>query len=461
MEPELRLDLRLQLSPQLIELLKLLQLPRLELEQLIRLELQQNPLLEEVEEEVEEDESEEETENEEESELGDEFEWAEFLQDGLDSGYKPDRRKAEDFTQQIPEVPASLRDHLITQIHLKATSNEQILLGEYIVDSLDDDGYLRSASVEEIAAALNVEVEKVEEALVLVQSLDPPGVGARELKECLLIQLRNSGKDDGLEVKIVERHLNDLKNKRYQAIARSLRVGEKVLQKAIGIISSLQPRPGSGAWGSQVRYVTPDVLIERAEDEFRVFLNETNIPHLRISRSYKEVLAGRKSRSKGEREFVRKRLASARFLINGLDERRRTIMKVMSFIADTQKDFLERGVTNLRPMTLRTVADALGIHESTVSRVIRGKYVQTPQGVFDLKFFFSGAVKSYRSEDVSARSVRARIAELVKNEDKKKPLSDKKISEILSSEGFEVARRTVGKYRDELRILPSKMRREP
>lgn len=459
MEPELRLDLRLQLSPQLIELLKLLQLPRLELEQLIRLELQQNPLLEEVEEDVEEEQPEEEDESTEEPE--DEFEWAEFLQDDLDSGYKPDRRKTEDFTQQIPEVPASLRDHLITQIHLKAKSNEQMLICEYIADSLDDDGYLRSVSVEEIASALNVEIEKVEDALALVQSLDPPGVGARELKECLLIQLRNNGKGDGLEVKIVEGHLNDLKNKRYQAIARSLKVNEKALQRAIGVISSLQPRPGSGAWGSEVRYVTPDVLIERAEDEFRVFLNETNIPHLRISRSYKEVLSGRRGRSKKEREFVRKRLASARFLINGLDERRRTIMKVMNFIAENQKDFLERGVTDLRPMTLRTVADALGIHESTVSRVIRGKYVQTPHGVFNLKFFFSGAVKSYRSDEVSARSVRARIAELIKNEDKKKPLSDKRVSEILGSEGFEVARRTVGKYREELKILPSKMRREP
>ncbi|TET79148.1 hypothetical protein E3J38_07630, partial [candidate division TA06 bacterium] len=216
MEPELRLDLRLQLSPQLIELLKLLQLPRLELEQLIRLELQQNPLLEEVEEDLEEDQPEEETA--EDSEPEDEFEWAEFLQDGLDSAYKPDRRRTEDFTQQIPEVPASLRDHLITQVHLKAESNEQMLIGEYIVDSLDDDGYLRSVNVEEIATALNVEVEKVEDALALLQSLDPPGVGARELKECLLIQLRNSGKDGGLEVKIVEGHLNDLKNKRYQAI---------------------------------------------------------------------------------------------------------------------------------------------------------------------------------------------------------------------------------------------------
>ena len=459
MEPELRLDLRLQLSPQLIELLKLLQLPRLELEQLIRLELQQNPLLEEVEEDLEEDQPEEETA--EDSEPEDEFEWAEFLQDGLDSAYKPDRRRTEDFTQQIPEVPASLRDHLITQVHLKAESNEQMLIGEYIVDSLDDDGYLRSVNVEEIATALNVQVEKVEDALALLQSLDPPGVGARELKECLLIQLRNSGKDGGLEVKIVEGHLNDLKNKRYQAIARSLRVNEKVLQKAIGVISALQPRPGSGAWGSAVRYVTPDVMIERTEDEFRVFLNETNIPHLRISRSYKEVLSGRRGRSKKEREFVRKRLASARFLINGLDERRRTIMKVMSFICETQNDFLERGVTSLKPMTLRTVADALGIHESTVSRVIRGKYIQTPQGVFNLKFFFSGAVKSYRTEEVSSRSVRARIGELIKNEDKKKPLSDKRISEVLESEGFEVARRTVGKYRDELRILPSKMRREP
>ncbi|MFQ5906144.1 MAG: RNA polymerase factor sigma-54 [bacterium] len=456
MEPELRLTLRLQLSPQLIELLKLLQLPRLELEQLIRTELEQNPLLEEIESDEDETES-----SEEESEPADEFEWAEYLQDDLDPSYKPDRRRTEDFTQQIPAVPASLRDYLMTQVHLRGNSDEQILIGEYIVDSLDDDGYLRSVTVEEIAEALDVELESVESALALVQSLDPPGVGARNLKECLLIQLRGRGKKDGIEVKIVNEHLNDLKNKRYQAITRSLKITEKTLQKAVDVISSLQPRPGSGAWGSEVRYVTPDVLIERAEDEYRVFLNETNIPHLRVSKSYKDVLANLRGRSKKEKEFVRKRLASARFLINGLDERRRTIMKVMSFIAENQRNFLEKGVSQLKPMTLRVVADALGIHESTVSRVIRGKYVQTPQGVFNLKFFFSAAIRSDHSEDVSARSIRARIAELIRNEDKKKTLSDKKIAEILSREGFEVARRTVGKYREEMRILPSKMRREP
>jgi len=457
LEPELRLSLKLQLSPQLIELLKLLQLPRLELEQLIRTELEQNPLLEEVET----DEDEPEPEPAEDTESGDEFEWAEYLQDDLESGYKPDRRRTEDFTQQIPAVPNRLRDHLMTQVHLKSESSEQTLIGEYIVDSLDEDGYLRSLTLEEIAGVLGVELEKVESALALVQSLDPPGVGARDLKECLLIQLRSGGKHDGIEMKIVEDHLNDLKNKRYQAIMRSLKISDKTLEKAVSVISSLQPRPGSGIWGPEVRYVAPDVLIERAEEEFRVFLNETSIPHLRISRSYKDVLSDLKGRSKQEKDFVRKRLASARFLINGLDERRRTIMKVMNFIAENQRDFLERGVTFLRPMTLRTVADALGIHESTVSRVIRGKYVQTPQGVYNLKYFFSAAVKSDHPEDVSARSVRARIAELISNEDKKKTLSDKKIAEILKREGYEVARRTVGKYREELKILPSKMRREP
>lgn len=457
MEPELRLNLKLQLSPQLIELLKLLQLPRLELEQLIRTELEQNPLLEEVER----DEEEPEQEAEEEGKLEDEFEWAEFLQDDLDSGYKPDRRRTEDFTHQIPAVPDRLRDHLMTQMHLRSRSNEQTLIGEYIIDSLDEDGYLRSVTVEEIAQILETDVERVEEVLALIQSLDPPGVGARDLRECLLIQLRSRGKHDGVEIKIIEEHLNDLKNKRYQVITRNLRISDKALQRAVGVISSLQPKPGSGVWGSEVRYVTPDVLIEPAEEEYRVFLNETSIPHLRISRSYKDVLSNLKGRSKQEKEFVRKRLASARFLINGLDERRRTIMKVMNFIAENQREFLERGVTCLKPMTLRTVADALGIHESTVSRVIRGKYVQTPQGVFGLKYFFSSAIKSNHSEDVSARSIRARIAELIRNEDKKKTLSDKKIAEILKREGFDVARRTVGKYREELKILPSKMRREP
>jgi RNA polymerase sigma-54 factor len=460
MEPELRLSLKLQLSPQLIELLKLLQLPRLELEQLIRTELEQNPLLEELEPD-EDEEPEPEQEPAEDTGSKDEMDWAEYLQDDVDHGYKPDRRKIEDFTQQIPALAAGLRDHLMTEVHLKMETEEEMSIGEYIVDSLDDDGYLRSVTVEEIAKALNVEQEKVESVLARIQAFDPPGVGARDLRECLLIQLRSKGKGDGIEIKIVENHLNDLKNKRYQAITRDLKINDKALQKAIDVIASLQPRPGSGAWGTEVRYVTPDVLIDKTEDEYRVFLNETNIPHLRISRSYQDVITDLKGRSKQEKDFVRQRLASARFLINGLDERRRTIMKVMSFITENQKDFLERGVSALRPMTLKTVADALGIHESTVSRVVRGKYVQTPHGVFELKYFFSGSVKSDRSDDVSARSVRARIADLIKNEDSKRPLSDKKIGELLKREGYDVARRTVGKYREEMKILPSKMRREP
>ncbi|MCH7760497.1 RNA polymerase factor sigma-54 [candidate division TA06 bacterium] len=458
MELELRTELKLTLTPQLIELLKLLQLPRLELEQLVRTELEANPLLEEGSEETDEDEQES-GETEEVSSNEKEEAWEEYLQEDMEPIYRSSWKERQDFQAYQPVATTTFREYLMNQLHLASRNQETTQIGEYIIDSLDEDGRL-SFSEEAIAEDLGVEPEKVEETLKLVQTLDPTGVGARDLKECLLIQLRSLGKEKSIEARIVEFHLEDLKNKNYERIAQALEVTLEEVKKAIEAISSLEPKPGRWMGTGGVRYVVPDVLVEKGSDGYRILLNETNIPHLRISRSYREILRNVKGNSQEARDFVRSRLASARFMVTGLEERRKTILKVVKFLVNTQREFLEGGLEHLAPLNLKDVADAVGIHESTVSRVLKGKFIQTPHGVFDLKYFFSGGAKRQDNEKISTRRLQERIRQLIIHEGKKCPLTDRQIAEKLKTEGFDIARRTVGKYRDVMKILPAKLRRE-
>jgi RNA polymerase sigma-54 factor len=460
MELELRTELKLTLTPQLIELLKLLQLPRLELEQLVRTELEMNPLLEEglegsEEDEVETQEDEEASTNEKEKDEA----WEEYLQQDLDPIYKPSWTERQEFQTYQPASTITFREYLLNQLHLASRDELTTLIGEYIIDSLDEDGRLMF-SIDAIAEDLGVEVEDAEKILMLVQTFDPVGVGARDLKECLLIQLRNLGRENEIEGKIVANHMGDLQNKNYERIVQALGVPLKDVKKAVESISLLEPKPGRWMGTEQVRYVIPDVLVEKGSDGYRILLNETNIPNLRISRSYREILRNMKGSSKEARNFVRSRLASARFMVTGLEERKKTILKVVNYLVETQKNFLEMGLDHLMPLNLKDVADAVGIHESTVSRVLKGKYVQTPYGVFDLKYFFSGGAKRQDNEKISTRRLQERIRQLIAKEEKKSPMTDRQIAEILKNEGFDIARRTVGKYRESLRILSAKLRRE-
>ena len=456
MELELRTELKLTLTPQLIELLKLLQLPRLELEQLVRTELELNPLLEEEEEEVEET-----TQEEVEEKTSDEKEeaWEEYLQEDLDPVYRPSWSERQEFQTYQPTTTVSFRDYLLNQLHLASANWEITLIGEYIIDSLDEDGRLLY-SVEAIAEDLGIDQEKVESALKLIQTFDPSGVGARDLKECLLIQLKTLGRENTLETKIVENHLGDLQNKNYERITLALGVSLEDVKKAVEAISILEPKPGRWIGAEQVRYVIPDILVEKGSDGYRILLNEYNIPQLRISRSYRDILKNIKGSSKEARNFVRSRLASARFMVTGLEERKKTILKVVNYLVETQKDFLEKGIDFLIPLNLKDVADAVGIHESTVSRVLKGKYIQTPYGVFDLKYFFSGGAKRQDNEKISTRRLQERIRQLIEKEEKRTPFTDRQIADILKKEGFDIARRTVGKYRESLKILSAKLRRE-
>lgn len=459
MELELRTELKLTLTPQLIELLKLLQLPRLELEQLVRTELELNPLLEESLDEEEEEESPAEKEETLSKESERAEAWEEYLQEDLDPVYRPSWTERQEFQTYQPATTVTLRDYLMNQLHLVSKDLETTLIGEYIIDSMDEDGRLLY-SVEAIVEDLGVEMVIVEKTLTLIQTFDPSGVGARDLRECLLIQLRSIGREESLEARILENHMGDLQNKNYEKISQAMEVNLEEVKKAVEAIGILEPKPGRWIGATQVRYVIPDILVEKGSDGYRILLNEYNIPQLRISRSYRDILKNLKGSSKEARNFVRSRLASARFMVTGLEERKKTILKVVNFLVDTQKGFLEKGLDFLVPLNLKDVADAVGIHESTVSRVLKGKYIQTPYGVFDLKYFFSGGAKRQDNEKISTRRLQERIRQIIGHEEKKNPMTDRTIADILKKEGFDIARRTVGKYRDSLKILSAKLRRE-
>jgi len=453
MKLELRPTLKLVVSPRLVQLLKLLQLPRLDLEQLVRAEMEENPLLEEVPQ------SDDTAEAEGKDGEKEEFDWAEYLQDDLDPYYGRQEPSSPPPIEETVVYDPSLRDYLLTQLHVRPLSEEEIKIGEFIIDSLDEDGYL-SCSVEALAQTLGVEVEETERVLRVVQSFDPLGIGAKDLPECLLIQLGELGKGEGLEAQVIRHYLDDLTQKRYDKIAKALKVEKNEVKTVAELISTLSPKPARGRWGGGSKYVVPDILVERSEEGYRMTLNEMNIPSLRVSHSYVEVLKNPRDFSEREVNFIRERLSRARSFVSSLEERRDTILKVADYIVQEQKEFFSEGVSHLKPMTLRTVAEAVGVHESTVSRVVHDKWVDTPKGVYPLKFLFGGGFSRTTGGEVSVKSIKETIKNLIEHEDKKHPLTDSSIVKVLSQEGLKIARRTVSKYREELGISSSKLRKE-
>ncbi|MCD6169353.1 MAG: RNA polymerase factor sigma-54 [Candidatus Latescibacteria bacterium] len=463
-----KLQLQQRLSQRQIHSLQLLQLPALELEQLIRQQLELNPLLEELpQEESEKQEenlsSEKEREPEEEKELDsdfDEVDWSEYLADGFEMGYpmRQGRTPDEDRRQPVAVSQPSLTDHLLQQLRFAFSSPEELRIGEAIVGNIDPDGYL-TCSVQQIASALNVPETEVERVLSTIQTFDPPGVGARDLRECLAIQLRELGEKDGPAMKIVQFHLEDLKRHRYRKIAESLKLTEEQIRKAFKVISGLTPRPGAASFGSGARQITPDLIVEKMDDEYVVMLNDKSIPTLRINPVYLSLLKGSKI-SDEERKYVLERLNSARWLISAIDQRRSTMLRLMRFIVERQRDFFDHGVSSLKPMVLQDAADALQLHPSTISRVTNGKYVQTPHGIFELRYFFDSKIDSTSGQSVSSKTVMERIRQLIEAEDPQNPLSDQQVAELLNKEGFNIARRTVSKYRNRMRIPSAAYRKK-
>lgn len=470
---EMRLTQELVMTPQLQQAIKLLQLSRLELVDRVQQEIEENPLLEEVKEESANGEAENHTSTADESSEPQEppepekppereIDWEQYLA-YYDVGSLPDapvdsdddRPSYENFL--APEL--TLQDHLLWQLRLSHLTPEDKEIGVHIVGNVDEDGYLR-ATVEEIAETVGVAVERVEAVLATVQEFDPLGVASRNLRECLLRQAEERDLTDAA-VRIIEHGIKHLETKNYKKLAKDLGMEFNEVLEAAREIAELEPRPGRTFATTRVEYVVPDVFVVKEGDDYVVRLNEDGFPKLRVSRYYQSLLQDNSVDGKAAKGYIQERMQAALWLIKSIHQRQQTLYKVACSIVKFQREFLEGGITRLRPLILKDVAEDIGMHESTVSRVTTSKYLHSPQGTFELKFFFSSAIQSRDGDDLASRSVKARIREIVAREDGQEPLSDLKIAGILSKEfGLKIARRTVSKYRESLGILPSSARRQ-
>jgi RNA polymerase sigma-54 factor len=463
---------KLILTPSLQQAIKLLPMSTLELADLLNQEMVENPLLEEVPTEelqpAEQQQQQEKPADQQPADKGDAWDDADyeyFFGDYLDDGY---RSRTPSEVKELPPIEntlstaASLSDHLLWQLSLQTDDERLKEIGKAILGNLDDDGYL-VASVEEIAAMGEWPVADVERALQHVQTFDPIGVAARDLQECLWLQIRHLGLEGTPTEKIVTEHLRLLQNHQVPEIARKLGISLEDLKEHVEIIRNLDPKPGSRYNPSQSQYVIPDVYVVKVEDQYVAALNEEGLPQLRISPVYRRLLdktgAAGGEQNDETRAYVKDKFRSALWLIKSVDQRQKTIHKVATSIINFQREFLDQGIEYLRPLVLRDVANDIGMHESTVSRVVNNKYMHTPQGVFELKYFFHSGISSSYGESVSSVTIKQRIRKIIENEDPRKPLSDSKIVSILQKEGLMLARRTIAKYREELKIPTSNQRK--
>lgn len=468
------------MNPRLYQAMDLLYMPLMELQQHLKEELLTNPFLEMQEpDEIEEPEQTTDKEAEKtEAESADEINWEDILLDGFSTGASRAEHEEHEFYERTPVEARDLSDHLRDQLELLDITPRQLFLSDHFIGNMNEDGYL-TASLEEIVDGANavireyverngdqspdtvlpVTVEEAEELLRIMQSLDPPGVGARDLRECLLLQLRDMGDTDSLTYKLVDEAFDDLIGHRWSELAKRYMLDPKEVQDAADELAKLDPKPAMRFMSSGDTYVVPDLTVEEIDGQYRVFLNDGGVPRLRISQTYRDIAADKKKFVGKNREFITNKLNSASWLVQAIEQRRQTMLKVMNFIVDKQRAFFTKGVEHLLPLTLREVADVIEMHESTVSRVTSQKYVQTPRGVFPLKFFFSSSLGTTTGEDASSRAVKAQIQKLVAEENDTAPLTDSAIVKALQAQGVQIARRTVAKYRDQLGILPARMRK--
>ena len=473
----LRQSQRVVMTPLLQQAIQLLQLSTLELQEVVQKELLENPLLEEMPVDgAETPEAGEATPSAEatpaptvEPITVDPPPTAERQTDDLPFDPisvmfdEPEERSlvAQEEREDLPfenmvRSVSSLADHLEEQLRFVTEDPAARRIGAEIIGNLDEDGYLR-AELQEIAQRCAATPEEVERVLTeMIQKFDPIGVGARTISECLLLQLRSNPPVDPVSVEIVERHFEDLSRRRYADIARALKLSADRIMESVEEIMALEPKPGRRFGGNDSRYIVPDVFVYKLGSDYTVMLNEEGIPRLRVNSLYRSLL-----RSSGDeaRQYVEQKLRSALWLIKSVDQRQRTLRKVTQSIVKFQREFLDKGLPYLRPLALRDVGEDISMHESTISRVTTNKYVETPQGLFELKFFFHSGIASGDGEMVSSVSVKKMIQDLLGNEDATKPLSDQEVAGILKGRGLTIARRTVAKYREELGILPSHQRR--
>ncbi len=460
---------KLILTPSLQQAIKLLPMSTLELSELLNQEMVENPLLEEsptddLQQAEAQPEKPEEKPAQEKTDSWDDQDYEYFFGDYLDDGYRP-RTPTE--VKELPPIEntlstsGSLSDHLLWQLSMQSSEGAPREIGEAIIGNLDDDGYL-VATVEELARMGPWPVEDVEGALALVQQFDPVGVAARDLQECLLLQLRHpslAGAHTEVAELIVSQHMRLLQNHQIPELAKKVGVSIEELKQHIDIIQGLDPKPGSRYNPSQSQYVIPDVHVVKVEDQYVAVLNEEGLPQLRISPVYRRLLDKGAENSDETRAYVKDKFRSALWLIKSVEQRQKTIHKVATSIINFQRDFLDQGIEYLRPLVLRDVANDIGMHESTVSRVVTNKYMHTPQGVFEMKYFFHSGIASSYGEAVSSVTIKQRIRKIIEQEDGRKPLSDSKIVNMLQKEGLDLARRTIAKYREELKIPTSNQRK--
>ncbi len=472
----MKLSQQLRMTPQLQQAIKLLQLSRVELEDAVRAELNENPVLEEFHETTEDDAAKNNAQTSGEIQSveppapdttdprkQDEFDWENYVenQNRPVSHSSGGTDEIMNYENVISETK-TLQDHLEWQVGLYGFSEDEEYVARVLVSYIDEDGWIKT-SLEDIAAdEEDVTVEELEEILPFVQEFDPPGVGARNLKECLLIQAKHYEEDTHDLVALINNHLKDLEKKNYPAIAKAMNLDVEVVVEMCSIILNMDPKPGRVFLSQDnTHYVTPDVYVYKVGEEYVVSLNEDGLPRLRVSNLYKNLLQEQKTtKDKGTQDYIQEKLRSAVWLIKSIHQRQRTIYKVTESIVKHQTDFFEKGPAFIKPMILRDIASDIGMHESTVSRVTTSKYVHTPRGIFELKYFFNSGIDKTDGDSVASESVKLKIQDLVANENPKKPLSDQKIVELLKKDGIVIARRTVAKYRDMLKILPSSKRKK-
>jgi len=457
------------LAPQLRQSLELLQVPMMELRSLVQQELERNPTLEEKPEDNTQVEIEPDAETQakaDEADFQDEFkklsqmddEWREyFRQTQAARPYTADDAAKREFLMNSLTRPESLQEHLLYQLHLSGLSEHDQKVGEMVVGSVNDDGFL-TASPEDIAAGGGYTLEEIDHVLTAIRDFDPIGVAARDLADCLLLQLGRLGKEDSLAAHIVRSHLTELGGKKFDAIAKALRTSSEAVHEAAQLIATLEPRPGRKFNSDEPSYVSPEVLIQKVRDEYVVLMDHEHLPHLSISKHYRQLMED-PATSREVKSYIREKIRAGAFLIKSIQQRQSTIARIATEIVRVQKDFFERGVTGLKPLIMAHIAEIIGVHETTVSRAIANKYMLTPRGLFEMKYFFTPGYQTDSGQTVSNKVVKDAIATLVAGEDTVHPLSDQTIVAKLKEQGFTVARRTIAKYREELRILPSHLRK--
>ena len=469
---QLKLSQQLIMTPQLQMAIKLLQLSRLELLDTIRQEIEENPALEEDGPEAEDDQPKEiseiapaETSTTSEvtieEKIRDDIDWDNYIDEYSSAGkihFESEKKETPSFDSFMSRKE-SLQEHLLWQLLMTSPNGEEEKVGDLIAGNLDKDGYL-DVSIEELAAMGDTSPENTQQVLSKMQTFNPIGVCARDLGECLLIQARHFNLDNTIVTQIIENHLNHLENKNYKAIAKALKAKMEDVITAVSVIKNLEPKPGRQFSDYQPQYITPDIFVYKFENEFIIVLNDDGMPKLRVNSFYRNAIKHGKNIPDNAKDYVQEKMRSATWLIRSIHQRQKTIYRVMESILKFQMNFFENGIAHLKPMVLRDVAEDISMHESTISRVTTNKYAHTPQGIFELKYFFNSSIKRIHGDDIASASVQEKIRQIIESENPVKPFSDNTISLLLKKLNIDIARRTVAKYRDIMKVLPSNKRKQ-